>query len=151
MLLMSSSYDILRFLAGRTVQSVPVMGVQAWSRRTKGQLRKPGKVAELYGNLSAQELGRLAEQEKLPPKVIEELSRHEDPEVRIAIAENPATPCAIVWFLALDENPDVRYAIAENHSMPALILNILSQDANPYVAWRANKTMDRVRGCSPVS
>lgn len=147
---MSSSYDIMRFLSGRTVESVPVMGVRSWARR-QGQLGKPGKVTELYGNLSAKELCRLSEQNKLPPKVIEELSRHEDPDVRIAIAENPDTPCAIVWFLAQDENPDVRYALAENHNMPALILDILSQDANPYVAWRATKTINRVRGCSPVS
>jgi len=54
-------------------------------------------------------------------------------------------------MLAQDESVDLRYAIAENHNIHTDVLTMLADDDNPFVAHRAKKTSERVRGASIVA
>ena len=82
---------------------------------------------------------------------LRELAAHADAEFRTAVAEHRNTLFETVMLLAQDESADVRYAIAENHNIHAAVLTLLIEDENPFVAHRARKTLERVRGASIVT
>ena len=69
-----------------------------------------------------------------------------DTEVLIDIADNLKTSPEILNCLAQSTRDDVRFAMAENHNLSFNLLSILACDANPYVAARASRTIDRVKG-----
>ena len=66
-------------------------------------------------------------------------------DLKIAAADQMGTPLAMLLLLAEDENADIRLALAENHNISRDVLLKLSEDENPYVAYRANKTLARLR------
>lgn len=89
-----------------------------------------------------------AENGSTTDEVLSKLARHEHTDVRIAVADNPHASAEILALLAMDESVDVRYSLAENHNIPVSVLSILCSDENPYVAYRANKTLKRLRHSS---
>lgn len=78
------------------------------------------------------------------------LAAHADVEVRAAVADHRNTAVETLLILAQDESADLRYAIAENHNIPSAVLIMLTEDDNPFVAHRAIKTLNRVRGTSAI-
>ena len=89
-------------------------------------------------------LVRLAESVRTE-RTIEELARHEHPEVRIAVTENLHTPDRIMLSLAADSHLDVRYAVADNPRSPVEALLLLEENENPYVADRARRTIANLK------
>jgi hypothetical protein len=116
---------------------------------------QPNNQSSIYENMLIYEqrtdkeaigwLVKVAEHANTQPDVLDRLSQHQAPDVRIAVADNPSTEVAILHRLATDENADVRYALAENHNVEQTVLLILMGDDNPFVAQRAQKTLLRVR------
>jgi hypothetical protein len=88
---------------------------------------------------------KLAEADATLVTVLESLSWHTDPDVKIAVADNPRTPAQVLHKLATDDDADVRFAIAENHNVEPEILSILLADGNPYVVHRAQCTLARLQ------
>jgi len=86
----------------------------------------------------------IAEDPATDRDLLEQLSHHEIPDVRIAVTDNPMISLRVLGQLVRDENPDVRFAIAENHQMPVQLLEVLAEDDNPYVAHRARRTLSRI-------
>ena len=86
----------------------------------------------------------IAENPNTNPHILNQLARHEEPEVRIGVADNPSTPFSTLLKLSGDESEDVRYAMAENHNLQGFLLARLQNDDNPYVSVRANKTLERL-------
>lgn len=95
-------------------------------------------------------LERLAENPRTPSAVLIKLSSHPEPAVKSAVGCNPKCLVWLICKLAQDEDVDVRYSIAENPHVPVEVLSILSSDENPYVCARAQTTLRRVGGISPV-
>jgi hypothetical protein len=91
-------------------------------------------------------LDHVAANPKTPVDVLERLTYHPEPEVRVALAENKNVPLRCIWTLAHDRDPDVRYQLAENHKLPMRVLMVLAEDDNPYVACRARTTLGRLLG-----
>jgi hypothetical protein len=81
--------------------------------------------------------------------VLHRLSQHNDVEVRMAVADNKNTHTITSMQLAQDNNADLRYALAENHQIDGSILNFLAIDENPFVAYRAQKTLLRLKQAIP--
>lgn len=92
----------------------------------------------------------IAEHPDTSTDTLRELATHADVEVRIAVADHRNTPLETVMILAQDESVDLRYALAENHNIHAAVLSMLAEDDNPFVAYRAKKTLERVRRASTV-
>lgn len=110
----------------------------------------PIVLAWLARSSSACVLERLAENPRTPSAVLIKLSSHPDPTVKAAVGCNPKCLVWLICKLAQDEDVDVRYSIAENPHVPVEVLSILSSDENPYVCARAQTTLRRVGGISPV-
>lgn len=89
-------------------------------------------------------LQKVAENKELPGILLEQLSYHPAPEIRLAVAENPSTPETVLKTLLSDSDPDVRFALAENHNLSDELLQILQDDEHPFVADRARKTLTRL-------
>ncbi len=82
--------------------------------------------------------------------ILDRLSKHCNVQVRIAVADNENTNANTSMHLAQDDNPDLRYAMAENHHIDRNILDILATDINPFVAYRAQKTILRLKQAIPI-
>ncbi len=108
-------------------------------RRTSANL-----LSCLAKQASERVLIRLAEHPNIDASTLKDLAGHTCGSVRAAVAENPNTPREVLERLAADEDVDLRYSMAENHNLPLEILAILTEDSNPYVAYRAQKTMNRI-------
>lgn len=93
---------------------------------------------------------QVAEHSLTMPDALMELAAHGDVEVRTSVADHQNTSLETVMILAQDESVDLRYAIAENHNVHADVLNVLTGDENPFVAYRARKTLQRIRSSSIV-
>lgn len=97
----------------------------------------------------------LAEDGNTTSNVLQTLSWHISPAVRIAVADNLNSPLPALQRLVEDEHPDVRFALAENHNLEQELLEVLIEDENPYVAHRAQQTLMRVRrganGCAELN
>ena len=78
------------------------------------------------------------------PRLLAELANNKNALVRGAVAENINTPCEVKLMLAEDDNPDVRFVLAESATTPLEALRRLTEDANPYVAYRAERTLQRL-------
>ena len=63
----------------------------------------------------------------------QELSKHENVDVRIAVAKHFNTPVEILKVLSTDDNYKVRLAVASNPNTPKDVLNVLSMDAYSWV------------------
>lgn len=80
------------------------------------------------------------------PETLHLLAQHHCPDVRTAVVDNRHTDAKTLLVLANDRHVDVRFALAENHNLPVHVLAILADDENPYVASRAQKTINRLKG-----
>ena len=61
-------------------------------------------------------------------RILEDLSRDENPSVRRTVAMNPDTPVETLHNLATDENGLVRWAVSRNESTPVGTLEVLAND-----------------------
>ncbi len=99
---------------------------------------------DILWKLDKRTLERMAISPCTPVVVLERLADHPMAEVRAAVAENSSTPMYVLVELSKDSDCDVRFQLAENHRLPMALLKALCSDGNPYVAWRAQKTYDRL-------
>lgn len=118
---------------------------QRWHEIVSQDSRSTGRMlAAIARHASSRALQRIAEHPDVPEDTLRELAVHPDADVRTAVAENRTCPPDLLLMLAKDENADVRYSLAENHSIPSEVLCALCEDDNPYVAFRAQKTVQRL-------
>jgi hypothetical protein len=97
-------------------------------------------------NASLDVLERIAEDPVTPADILRILASWDNPHVRAAVIDNPLCPFDLLLMLREDESPDVRYRLAECPHVPIEILELLkSEDDNCYVAFRAARTIDRIR------
>jgi hypothetical protein len=66
-------------------------------------------------------------------------------QILMDIGDHLTTSLEALMILTQDESADVRFALAENHNIDESVLNRLVDDTNPYVAYRAQKTLARLR------
>jgi hypothetical protein len=86
-----------------------------------------------------------AENASTPIDILAMLAESCNVEVRIAVADNQSTSTDTMMMLAQDESADLRYQLAENHNIDESVLQLLADDSHPYVAYRAQKTLKRIR------
>lgn len=89
-------------------------------------------------------LEQIAENENSHPRTLEYLSSHPLHSVRVALTQNLRLPAEIVWKLHADAHPDVRYSLACNPQIALDVLIALREDENPFVSTRAEQTIQRV-------
>jgi hypothetical protein len=107
--------------------------------------RTPARLlAAVAREASTKSLQRIAEHPHTTPQTLRELACHPAAEVKLAVAENHNCPEDVLAVLSCDENLDVRYILAESYHVPKVILDHLAEDDNPYVAFRAQKTLQRL-------
>ncbi|MBY0358275.1 MAG: hypothetical protein K2W82_09765 [Candidatus Obscuribacterales bacterium] len=102
-------------------------------------------LCKLAKHVCPQVVIRVAENINTPVEILAILAKHSHFDVRIAVSENSRTPFLILLELIKDMDADVRFSLAENHNLPTTLLDVLAQDENPYVAFRAKKTLERIR------
>lgn len=76
---------------------------------------------------------KLAKDPNCSPDILEKLSSHKNPHVRMEVARNSNTPTSCLEQLSKDKDKDVRHAVALNDNAPAEILNALCEDNSMWV------------------
>ena len=92
-----------------------------------------------------------AENSSTPADILALLAESCDVKVRMAIADNRNAALETTMLLAQDEDADLRYQLAENHNIDESVLVFLADDSNPFVAHRARKTLNRLKGGTIVA
>lgn len=110
-----ATYDVQRFLAG--------------------YLDTPSRVLEeLFAKTSSIEvLAALAENQRTPKTILQQLARHERSEVRCAVATGKAISPQTALILSEDPDANVRATLAENSAITPRVQTILSDDPVPFV------------------
>jgi hypothetical protein len=126
-------------------QPETVLSQSSWIATLSGSNISSETLNQLIPHASVSMLERIGENPATPADILELLAFWQDAQVRAAVAENPCCPLPLMRTLLEDESPDVRHRLAECPHVPMELLEVLAEDENCYVAFRARRTIERIR------
>jgi hypothetical protein len=122
-----------------------VLSLSSWIMTLSDSNITSETLNQLIPHASVAMLERIGENPATPADILEMLASWEHAQVRAAVAENSCCPLPLMRALSKDESPDVRYRLAECPHVPVDLLEELAEDENCYVAFRARRTIERIR------